>query len=118
MSNEIVVRKEIAENFGKSAKLYLIGDKEGRKIKYETYQKIISLPKSFTGFVEIRELGIATPLNQIARLEINDEKVVSRYKTVNEVFEGKDYANPSKNEVESFGEAIRNSDWYRRSKAS
>ena len=53
----------------KYAKIRIVGEKEERTIKWETYQKIKSLPEKFTGSIEIEELGLTLPRNQIVKME-------------------------------------------------
>lgn len=43
----------------------LMSDKKQYEVSWETYQKLKSLPSDFNGMIEIKELGMTMPLNQI-----------------------------------------------------
>lgn len=48
--------------------LRLMGDKNQYEINWDTYQKLKQLPTNFTGLIEIKELDMTVPLNQITML--------------------------------------------------
>lgn len=65
-NNKIIREKRCAE-------IQLIGEKKPRKISWGAYIAIKSLPASFTGSIEIRELGISVARNQIVKMEEKKE---------------------------------------------
>ena len=63
----------------KYANIRIVGEKEERQIKWETYLKIKNLPEDFDGSVEIEELGLILPRKQIVKME-EKEDVEVEYK--------------------------------------
>lgn len=57
----------------------LMGDKKEYEIKWDTYQKIKKLPPSFSGMVEIEELGLMVPVSQIT-LITSGERLETQFK--------------------------------------
>lgn len=51
----------------------LMGEKQERRVSYQTYHKLKTLPSDFTGKVSLNELNIVTPVNQIVFMEEREE---------------------------------------------
>lgn len=52
----------------------LVGEKDLRRISWETFHKLKTLPPDYTGKVELRELGVTVPVNQIVFMEEREEQ--------------------------------------------
>jgi hypothetical protein len=53
----------------------IVGENILREITWNTYEYLKKLPSSFKGIVEIREIGLTIPMNQIARLEEKEAEI-------------------------------------------
>lgn len=57
----------------------IAGENYTREVTWETYNYLKNLPSDFTGLVEIKELNLTVPANQIVKIE-QKEKESFRYK--------------------------------------
>ena len=71
------VIKELPEKVVREVKygvIRLIGEKETRRVSWQTYHKLKTLPPDFTGKVSINELNIVVPVNQVCFMEERSEE--------------------------------------------
>lgn len=75
------VEKIVSQSIDRTVKqvkfgmIRLAGEKNKRRVSWETYHKLATLPQNFTGKMEIGELGITVPVSQIVFQEELEETI-------------------------------------------